>query len=75
MSVSLDYYIKGLRFQMQRFNDHHEPVISRARHIHSQVDINSCTILESRVLIDPATGRFYFTPGVSEVGSGDVVRP
>ncbi len=50
------------------------PVITRGRQIENNIDWEAMNV-RAIELIDPLTGKFYFTVGYSIVGGGDVVRP
>lgn len=75
MNINDRYERRGMQRQMDlERKDSVRGIITRRRYIEADIDWTSLNV-ESRSLIDPATGRFFFIPGVSVVGGGDVVRP
>lgn len=72
---SKDYLLEGMRNQIRKERSMSiRPVISRGRQIENNVDWDAMNV-RSIELVDPVTGKFYFTVGYSIVGGDDVVRP
>lgn len=76
MTFAKRYGLTGLKNQLRRLMGTTDirGAFIRTRHIENNIDwpALNITIIDCT---DPATGKFWFVPGYSIVGGGDIVRP